>query len=106
MGWLCNWRAHRPAPLVALLVFLEAVLTNSLGRNFPAVIGTGVFAGATLATVSYAGGQVYATGETPEERLSRKEEHRRRFRRPYQEMVNEIGEGRGMYLRPSAFDTS
>lgn len=59
------------------------------------MIGTGLFAGAVMGGVSYAGGQVYATGETAEERLARKEEHRRRFRRPYQEMVNEIGEGRG-----------
>lgn len=70
-------------------------LTVLEGRTFPAVVGTGLFAGTVMATVAYGGGQVYATGETPEERLARKEEHRRRFRRPYQEMVNEIGEGRG-----------
>ena len=54
-----------------------------------------MLAGAVMGATSYAGGQVYGTGETPEERMARKEEHRRRFRRPYQEMVNEIGEGRG-----------
>jgi len=66
-------------------------------RTFPSVIGTALFAGAVMGGLSFAGGQVYATGETPEERIARKEEHRRRFRRPYQEMVNEIGEGRGIY---------
>lgn len=65
------------------------------GRTFPSVVGNALFAGAVMGTASYAGGQIYGTGETPEERLKRKEEHRRRFRRPYQEMVNEIGEGRG-----------
>lgn len=30
-----------------------------------------------------------------EDRLAYKEEHRRRYRRPYQELINEIGEGRG-----------
>lgn len=52
-----------------------------------------------MGTVSYAGGQIYANGMSPEERLAYKEEHRRRFRRPYQEMVNEIGEGRGKSLK-------
>jgi hypothetical protein len=49
-----------------------------------------------MAVLAYTGGIEFATGMTPEERQEYKEEHRRRFRRPYQEMVNQIGEGRGM----------
>jgi hypothetical protein len=70
------------------------LLTGS-ERTFPAVVGTGLFVGGAMAVLEFTGGIAFNTGMTPEERQEYKEEHRRRFRRPYQEMVNCIGEGRG-----------
>ena len=65
------------------------------------MFGTGLFGAGIFAAMFIARGQVFSAAAV-EERRAYKEEHRRRFRRPYQEMVNEIGEGRGE--RPTRWD--
>lgn len=58
--------------------------------------------GLTLATilgvVKYAGSNVFGEQARDDDRLATKEAIRRRFRRPLNETVNEIGEGRGKRL--------
>ena len=53
--------------------------------------------GAVLGTIAYTGGTVFGGRATEPEmdKAAYKEEIRRRFRRPVNEIVNEIGEGRG-----------
>jgi hypothetical protein len=59
-----------------------------------------------MATIAYTQEMTAMTPEEKEEeRVTYKEEIRKRYRRPLNELVNEIGEGRGMYThvlcRPS-----
>jgi len=62
----------------------------------PSVLGNGVLLGVALAGAQYAGGNLFSQRSDPDEdKFVTKEEIRRRFRRPVNEMINEIGEGRG-----------
>lgn len=62
----------------------------------PAVLGNGVALGLALAAVRYTGGTLFQSGYPEEDLYARKEEMRKRFRRPLNELINEIGEGRGI----------
>jgi len=67
-------------------------------RTIPSVLGNGLAVGVILAATHVAGANFIA--EPPqgtEDKILTKEEIRRRFRRPIQETINEIGEGRGIY---------
>jgi hypothetical protein len=65
-------------------------------RAMPSVLGNGVLLGVALAGAQYTGGAVFSQRSDPDEdKFTMKEEVRRRFRRPVNEMINEIGEGRG-----------
>jgi hypothetical protein len=65
----------------------------------PSVLGNGILLGVALAGAQYTGGAVFSQRPDPyEDKFVTKEEVRRRFRRPVNEMINEIGEGRGKYF--------
>lgn len=52
----------------------------------------------TLAAASYTGNSMLSdTVDTETDRFLSKSEIRNRFRRPVNELINEIGEGRGMF---------
>lgn len=61
------------------------------------ILGNGVLVAVVLAAVAYTGDSMMTNVTDPEKdrRLS-KTEVRRRFQRPVHELINEIGEGRGM----------
>jgi len=59
------------------------------------VLGNGAFLAVALAGAEYGGRTLFAKGSDPEELQLKKEEARKRFRRPINETINEIGEGRG-----------
>jgi hypothetical protein len=64
-----------------------------------AAIGNGMFLGVVMAVIQYSGGSLLgkqANAPELEGRWPTKEEHRKRFRRPVNETINELGEGRGM----------
>lgn len=66
------------------------------GRTIPSVLGNGLAVGVILAATHVAGANfIAAPPEGTEDSMLTKEEIRRRFRRPIQETINEIGEGRG-----------
>ncbi len=61
------------------------------------VIGRGVLLAITLAAASYTGNSMLSdTVNTDPDRFLTKSEIRNRFRRPVNELINEVGEGRGM----------
>ena len=63
----------------------------------PSVLGNGLLLGVALAGAQYTGGAIFSHRPDPDEdKFAKKEEIRRRFRRPVNEMINEIGEGRGI----------
>lgn len=64
----------------------------------PSVFLNAFVLGAATSVVAFTGSSVFASaGDHPEiDRVAYKEESRNRFRRPVNETINEIGEGRGM----------
>jgi len=79
--------------------FFAGTLVGLRKRTFPSVLGNGLALGVVLAGVHLAGGSFI--GEPPagadEDRYLTKEMIRKRFRRPVNETINELGEGRGIY---------
>ena len=64
------------------------------------VVGYGVLLAVTLAAAQYTGNSMLSDVSDPEaDRFSTKSEIRNRFRRPVHELINEVGEGRGMWWR-------
>jgi len=60
-------------------------------------LGNGLALGVALAALKYTGVTLFRdSGVTEDERHASKEELRKRFRRPVNETINELGEGRGM----------
>lgn len=68
-------------------------------RTMPAVVGNAALLGVTLGVMGYVGTGVFGRQDVrPEEgRWPTKEEMRKRYRRPLNETINELGEGRGIY---------
>lgn len=66
-------------------------------RTMPAVLGYGAGLAVLLGTFDYTGGVLTGYTKDPEvDEYERKEMLRRNRRRPIQETVTELGEGRGM----------
>ncbi|KAH8880331.1 NADH-ubiquinone oxidoreductase subunit [Thozetella sp. PMI_491] len=73
------------------------------GGRMPRVIGSGAFVAVTLAVFEYTGGKLNGFGEKPEiDEFERKEQLRKNRRRPLEETVAEIGEGRS--IRPQGYE--
>lgn len=68
-------------------------------RSMPAVLGNGLALGVVTATVGYTRLSFFesSSDEPSLDRLAQKEEAKTRYRRPINETINEIGEGRGIY---------
>jgi len=78
--------------------FFAGALVGLRRRTMPSVLGSGVLLGVALAGAQYTGGAVFSQRSDPDEdKFAKREEVRRRFRRPVNELINEIGEGRGIY---------
>lgn len=68
-----------------------------IGRSMPAVLGRGAALATIVGVFEYTGGLVVPTGKDPQvDDFDRKEALKKRYRRPVEETINEIGEGRGM----------
>ena len=64
----------------------------------PLGIGHGVFLSVLMAAATYTGNTLLSyKADREEDRYRDKTEIRNRFRRPVNELINEIGEGRGMF---------
>lgn len=77
-----------------------------LVRTMPAFLGYGAGLAVLLGTFDYTGGVLTGYSKDPEvDEYERKEMLRRNRRRPIQETVTELGEGRGMTfpVPPQAF---
>jgi len=73
------------------------VLIGSIVRNLPAVLGYGAGLAVLLGTFDYTGGVLTGYDKDPSvDEYERKEHLRKNRRRPIQETIEELGEGRGM----------
>lgn len=71
----------------------------------PATVGGGFALSVAMAVASYTGRSVFesASDEPQHDRIAYKEEAKTRYRRPVNETINELGEGRGkMIVKPRA----
>lgn len=77
-------------------------------RSAPAVLGYGTALSVILAAFSYTGGTLSGYARDPDlDEVARKEYLRKNRRRPIEETINELGEGRGMLiLWRNRFDSS
>lgn len=71
--------------------------TDESVRSAPAILGYGAGLAAVLYALSYTGGSLRGAGRDPTvDEVGRKEFLRMNRRRPFEEVVHELGEGRGM----------
>ena len=82
--------------LFVLVVVFYGEMLKALVRTIPAVLGYGAGLAVLLGVYDYGGGALtgYDKGPSVDE-YERKEALRRNKRRPIQEIVDELGEGRG-----------
>ena len=74
----------------------DIALTNAAGRAIGNVLGSGVLMAVGLGAMAFTANTIARSPEDADElRQAEKDEIRKRFRRPLNELVNEIGEGRG-----------
>ncbi|MCJ1236406.1 hypothetical protein MMC14_004387 [Varicellaria rhodocarpa] len=78
--------------------FLSGSVMGLRFRTFPSVLGYGAGLAVLLSTYDYTGGSLRGYARDPEiDEFERKEYLRRNRRRPIQETLEELGEGRGIY---------
>lgn len=78
--------------------FCAGSLLGFRHRRMSSVLGAGVLLAITLAASQYTGSSMLSDTRDPQrDRFQDKSEIRNRFRRPVNEMINELGEGRGIY---------
>ncbi|KAJ4348500.1 uncharacterized protein N0V89_009876 [Didymosphaeria variabile] len=71
---------------------------TAVGGSIPMVLGAGATFGVATAAFRYTNGlNGYAIKEDDEDEVARKEEMRKMRRRPLQETLEQLGEGRGIY---------
>ncbi|KAH9819897.1 putative NADH-ubiquinone oxidoreductase [Teratosphaeria destructans] len=93
-----NLREKDDAINPAIGGFLAGNMLGLKFRSAPACLGYGAGLAAILFTFSYTGGKLSGYKRDPNvDEVARKEYMRKNRRRPVEEIVNELGEGRGIY---------
>ncbi|KAG0647313.1 NADH-ubiquinone oxidoreductase kDa subunit [Hyphodiscus hymeniophilus] len=78
--------------------FLAGALMGIRSGSTPAVFGFGALTAVVLGAYDYTGGSLTGYKKDPEmDEFERKEHLRKNRRRPIEETINELGEGRGIY---------
>ncbi|PVI06944.1 hypothetical protein DM02DRAFT_513559 [Periconia macrospinosa] len=82
----------------AIAGFAAGVALGIPRRSMPFVLGAGVCGSTVMAAYRYTNGlKGYDVEETDEDEVERKENLRKQRRRPLQETLDQLGEGRGIY---------
>ncbi|OAG45553.1 hypothetical protein AYO21_00189 [Fonsecaea monophora] len=68
-------------------------------RSMTSTLGSALALGTAMGVISYTGRSIFESSSDKafDDRMTYKEEARARFRRPLNETINELGEGRGIY---------
>lgn len=84
---------------------MGAILTNTAPvRSIPAVLGYGAALSVVMTAFQFSGGSLFGAKDQSVDEYERKEALRRNRRRPIQETLEELGEGRGTSLYPRIHD--
>lgn len=93
LGWCCWWTQMSAQPVPITGSFTNAYID----RTFPAVLGFGAGLAVLQGVFDYTGGQFSGYNIDPQmDEYARKEQMRANKRRPIQETLDQLGEGRGM----------
>ena len=78
------------------------MLIQITARTLPAVLGYGALFSVILSAFDYSGGALQGSKkDSKEDEFERKERLRKNRRRPIQETIDELGEGRGNFSIPN-----
>ena len=82
-------------------IYRRILATDQLvARSLPAVLGYGAGLAILMGAFNYTGGRLSGYERDPDvDEYERKEQLRRNKRRPIQETLEELGEGRGVFIR-------
>lgn len=101
MGLRCAFLSNQSYNANATLLDGNTDILHAV-RSAPAVAGYGAALSVILAAFTYTGGKLTGYDRDPTvDEVSRKEYLRKNRRRPVDEIVNELGEGRGENCGPS-----
>ncbi|KAK3708181.1 hypothetical protein LTR37_011685 [Vermiconidia calcicola] len=93
-----NLREKDDARNSSLGGFVAGTMLGLRFRSAPAVLGYGTGLAVILGAFTYTGGHLQGYGRDPNvDEVSRKEYMRKNRRRPVEDTVHELGEGRGVY---------
>ncbi|KAH7625657.1 hypothetical protein SMAC4_08751 [Sordaria macrospora] len=93
-----NLRQKEDAWNHAIGAFLGGSVMGLRSLRFPVILGFGALAGATVGTFAFTGGTLWGYKRDPNvDEYERKEAMRLNRRRPIEETLAEVGEGRGIY---------
>lgn len=85
---------------------LEADISYYSARTMPSVVGCAIALSVGMGAFNFTGGLIQGYKSRSEvDEYERREQLKKRQRRPIQETINEIGEGRGMLHEP-CYDSS
>lgn len=91
LGLRCMWTVALPFPSIHLLTLFPFAV-----RSIPAVLGYGTALATILGVFDYTGGRLTSPYEEVRgDEVERKEQMRKNRRRPVEETVHQLGEGRG-----------
>ncbi|KAI9807763.1 MAG: hypothetical protein M1825_005068 [Sarcosagium campestre] len=83
--------------------FFAGAILGLKFRTVPSVLGYGATLAVIMGTFDYTGGALTGFGKDPTvDYFERKQDMRKNFRRPIQETIDQVGEGRG--IRPPGYD--
>ena len=72
---------------------------NTTARTIPALLGYGAFMAALLGTFKFTGGSLFGYKKDPEvDEFERREALRTTYRKPMEQTLAELGEGRGAII--------
>ncbi|KAF2657808.1 hypothetical protein K491DRAFT_311657 [Lophiostoma macrostomum CBS 122681] len=77
--------------------FAAGAMLGVTRRSIPFMFGGGVITATVLSTFVYTKGWKGYKEETFEDEVEKKEAYKKTYRRPLQETIDELGEGRGIY---------
>jgi hypothetical protein len=99
MGWVSRRFYLRTEKYVTQVLFNKLINVNGRlvpARRIPHVLGYGAVLAVLLGAFDYGGGVLSGYSQDPDvDEYERKQKLRKNWRRPIQETIDELGEGRG-----------
>ncbi|CAK7241361.1 MAG: hypothetical protein STHCBS139747_002822 [Sporothrix thermara] len=100
-----NLRQKNDAFNTAVGGFLAGAVFGLSSGKMPRIVGMGAFTATVLAAFDFTGGKLTGwANETEEDRFERKEYQRKNRRRPAEETISQLGDGRACMIHSPNYD--